>query len=246
MGPSSLPAPLHCPAHVHPGRRSSYEAISGNAADAPTDSTAATAAWAAGPPAGQPPAVEERDLFGRVDHLPVLLPVLRTGDRRRPRVGRRRDGRHRLDRRPLLPRPGDLSVRAQRRGRTASAEPADRLRGSARPKLSEAGLQPHRLERYMRSTDPDFETKAADVIGLYLDPPQHAVVFCIDEKTAIQALDRIDPLLPLPPGRPERHGFEHYRHGMLPLDATLNTHTASAVPRHTSDEFVAFLTSVVE
>src|SRR5215831_9677642 len=77
----------------------------------------------------------------------------------------------------------------------------------------DAGLQPHRLERYMRSTDPDFETKAADVIGLYLDPPHHAVVFCVDEKTAIQALDRIDPLLPLSPGRAERHGFEYYRHG---------------------------------
>src|SRR5207237_7930569 len=51
----------------------------------------------------------------------------------------------------------------------------------------DAGLQPHRLERYMRSTDPEFETKAADVIGLYLEPPQHAVVFCVDEKTAIQA-----------------------------------------------------------
>jgi len=113
-----------------------------------------------------------------------------------------------------------------------------------------AGLQPHRLERYMRSTDPDFETKAADVIGLYLDPPQHAVVFCIDEKTAIQALDRIDPLLPLSPGRAERHGFEYYRHGTLSLYAALNTHTGevlgSAVPRHTSDEFVAFLQSVVD
>src|SRR5438105_1177435 len=113
----------------------------------------------------------------------------------------------------------------------------------------DAGLQPHRLERYMRSTDPEFETKAADVIGLYLDPPQHAVVFCIDEKTAIQALDRIDPVLPLSPGRAERHGFEYYRHGTLSLYAALNTHTGevvgSAVPRHTSDEFVAFLESVV-
>src|SRR5262245_53009339 len=113
-----------------------------------------------------------------------------------------------------------------------------------------AGLQPHRLERYMRSTDPEFETKAADVIGLYLDPPQHAVVFCIDEKTAIQALDRLDPVLPLSPGRAERHGFEYYRHGTLSLYAALNTRTGevlgSAVPRHTSDEFVAFLASVVE
>jgi transposase len=114
----------------------------------------------------------------------------------------------------------------------------------------DAGLQPHRLERYMRSTDPDFETKAADVIGLYLDPPQHAVVLCVDEKTAIQALDRVDPLLPLSPGRAERHGFEYYRHGTLSLYAALNAHTGevlgSAVPRHTSDEFVAFLTSVVD
>jgi transposase len=113
----------------------------------------------------------------------------------------------------------------------------------------DARLQPHRLERYMRSTDPDFETKAADVIGLYLDPPQHAVVFCVDEKTAIQALDRIDPVLPLSPGRAERHGFEYYRHGTLSLYAALNTQTGevlgSAVPRHTSDEFVAFLESVV-
>ena len=96
-----------------------------------------------------------------------------------------------------------------------------------------AGLQPHRLERYMRSTDPEFETKAADVIGLYLDPPQHAVVFCIDEKTAIQALDRLDPVLPLSPGRAERHGFEYYRHGTLSLYAALDTEPAksSATPR---------------
>ena len=113
-----------------------------------------------------------------------------------------------------------------------------------------AGLQPHRLERYMRSTDPDFETKAADVIGLYLDPPQHAVVFCIDEKTAIQALDRLDPVLPLSPGRAERHGFEYYRHGTLSLYAALNTRTGEVVghtaARHTSAEFVGFLQSVVE
>ena len=113
-----------------------------------------------------------------------------------------------------------------------------------------AGLQPHRLERYMRSTDPEFETKAADVIGLYLDPPQHAVVFCIDEKTAIQALDRLDPVLPLSPGRAERHGFEYYRHGTLSLYAALNTRTGEVVghtaARHTSAEFVGFLQTVVE
>src|SRR6266853_3214418 len=112
-----------------------------------------------------------------------------------------------------------------------------------------AGLQPHRLERYMRSTDPEFETKAADVIGLYLDPPQHAVVFCIDEKTAIQALDRLDPVLPLSPGRAERHGFEYYRHGTLSLYAALNTATGEVLgktaARHTSEEFVAFLSDIL-
>ena len=114
----------------------------------------------------------------------------------------------------------------------------------------DAGLQPHRLERYMQSDDPDFEQKAADVIGLYLEPPHHAVVFCIDEKTAIQALDRLDPRLPLAPGRAERHGFEYYRHGTLSLYAALNTQTGEvigrAAARHTSDEFVAFLQSVVD
>src|SRR4029450_7348406 len=69
------------------------------------------------------------------------------------------------------------------------------------------GLQPHRLERYLTSNDPQFEAKAADVIGLYLNPPAHAAVFSVDEKTAIQALDRLDPVLPLSPGRAERHGF---------------------------------------
>ena len=112
-----------------------------------------------------------------------------------------------------------------------------------------AGLQPHRFERYMQSDDPDFETKAADVIGLYINPPQHAAVFAVDEKTAIQALDRLDPVLPLSPGRAERHGFEYYRHGTLSLFAALNTQTGEVVgqtvPRHTSEAFVGFLTNVV-
>jgi transposase len=111
------------------------------------------------------------------------------------------------------------------------------------------GLKPHRLERYMDSDDPDFETKAADVIGLYLNPPAHAAVFCVDEKTAIQALDRLDPVLPLSPGRLERHGFEYYRHGTLSLYAAFNTRTGEVLgktaARHTSAEFVAFLSDIV-
>ena len=112
-----------------------------------------------------------------------------------------------------------------------------------------AGLQPHRVRRYKTSNDPDFENKAADVIGLYLKPPTNAVVFCVDEKTAIQALDRLDPVLPLSPGRAERHGFEYFRHGTLSLYAALDTGSGEVIgktaSRHTSAEFVAFLTDVI-
>lgn len=110
---------------------------------------------------------------------------------------------------------------------------------------TKAGLRPHQVRSYMASDDPDFEKKAADVIGLYLKPPTNAVVFCVDEKTAIQALDRLDPVLPLSPGRAERHGFEYFRHGTLSLYAALNTATGEVTGktsgRHTSAEFVAFL-----
>jgi transposase len=111
------------------------------------------------------------------------------------------------------------------------------------------GLQPHRMERYMASDDPDFETKAADIIGLYLHPPQHAAVFGVDEKTAIQALDRTVPVLPLSPGRAERHGFEYVRHGTLSLYAALETRSGLVIgqtaERHTSQAFVAFLADLL-
>jgi transposase len=115
---------------------------------------------------------------------------------------------------------------------------------------SKTRLKPHRLDRYMASNDPAFEQKAADIIGLYLDPPQHAAVFCVDEKTAIQALDRLDPVLPLSPGRAERHGFEYYRHGTLSLYAALDVKTGEVhgktARRHTSADFLAFLNEIVK
>src|SRR3982750_2124452 len=114
--------------------------------------------------------------------------------------------------------------------------------------LTQADVRPHRLERYMASDDPDFENKAADLIGLYMAPPQHAAVFCVDEKTAIQALDRLDPVLPLSPGRAERHGFEYCRHGTFYLYAALDVKTGQVhgmtAGRHTSEEFVSFLTDI--
>ena len=101
----------------------------------------------------------------------------------------------------------------------------------------------------MASNDPHFEQKAAAIIGLYLNPPQNAAVFCVDEKSAIQALDRLDRRLPLSPGRAERHGFEYYRHGTLSLYAALNPQTGQLMgqtaARHTSQEFVAFLEEIV-
>jgi hypothetical protein len=108
-------------------------------------------------------------------------------------------------------------------------------------------LKPQRRDGCMTSDDPDFERKAADIIALYLHPPQHAAVFCVDEKTAIQALDRLDPVLPLSPGRAERHGFEYDRQGTLSLYAAHNTKTVEvcchllltrALPRFGSASFV--------
>jgi transposase len=114
----------------------------------------------------------------------------------------------------------------------------------------ETGLKPHRIERYLASDDPDFESKAADIIGLYLNPPQHLAVFCVDEKTAIQALDRLEPVLPLSPGRAERHGFEYYGHGTLSLNAALDMQSGKVLgktaARHISQEFVELLAEVVE
>jgi transposase len=107
------------------------------------------------------------------------------------------------------------------------------------------GLQPHRLQRYMASPDPDFEAKAKDILGLYLEPPEKAAVFCIDEKTAIQALDRVQPALPLRAGHPERHTVEYVRHGTVSLFAALEVHSGKVrgrcAPRHTSEAFVDFL-----
>lgn len=111
------------------------------------------------------------------------------------------------------------------------------------------GLQPHRLRHQMASDDPDFESKAADIIGPYLPPPAHAAVFCVDEKTAIQALDWFDPVLPLSPGRAKSHGFEYFRHGTLSLYAALETQSGTVLgktaARHSSAGFVGFLEQIV-
>ena len=94
-----------------------------------------------------------------------------------------------------------------------------------------------------------FEYKAADVIGLYLKTQAHAAVFCVDEKSAIQALDRLDKVLPLSRGRAERHGFEYLRHGTLSLYAALEVYSGQVLgkttARHNSAKKDAFLADVV-
>jgi len=107
------------------------------------------------------------------------------------------------------------------------------------------GLKPHQLDYYVASPDPDFEVKAAVILGLYLNPPAHSVVLCIDEKSHIQALDRTQPTLPLSPGQRERQSFEYLRRGTLSLYAALEVSSGrvrgKCVPRHNTMEFVRFL-----
>ena len=110
------------------------------------------------------------------------------------------------------------------------------------------GLQPHRQETFKLSSDPAFVDKVRDVVGLYLRPPDRALVLCVDEKPQIQALERTAPVLPLRPGRPERHSHDYKRHGTLDLFAALDvkagTLIGSCQPRHRSTEFRAFLDTI--
>jgi len=110
------------------------------------------------------------------------------------------------------------------------------------------GLQPHRLEHFKFSTDPDFDTKLTDVVGLYLDPPERALVLCVDEKSQIQALNRTAPLLPLRPGIPAQMSHDYKRHGTTSLFAALEVASGKVhgrcYRRHRHQEFLAFLSSL--
>lgn len=110
------------------------------------------------------------------------------------------------------------------------------------------GLQPHRLETFKLSSDPDFVAKVRDVVGLYVSPPQHALVLCVDEKSQIQALDRTQPLLPMRPGQPARRSHDYKRHGTTSLFAALDIATGKVIgkcfPRHRATEFRRFLDEI--
>jgi transposase len=107
------------------------------------------------------------------------------------------------------------------------------------------GLQPHRAETFKLSPDPQLIEKVRDIVGLYMNPPEHAVVFCVDEKSQIQALDRTQPLLPMRPGQVERGTHDYKRHGTTSLFAALELKTSRVIGqlhrRHRSREFRQFL-----
>ncbi len=110
------------------------------------------------------------------------------------------------------------------------------------------GLQPHRVETFKLSTDPQFIEKVRDIVGLYLNPPEKALVLCVDEKSQIQALDRTQPILPLAPGVAERRTHDYRRHGTTSLFAALDVATGKVIGethrRHRSTEFKRFLDRV--
>jgi transposase len=112
------------------------------------------------------------------------------------------------------------------------------------------GLRPHRAETFKLSTDPLFIEKVRDIVGLYLNPPDRALVLCVDEKSQIQALDRTQPILPMMPGVPERRTHDYSRHGTTTLFAALNIATGKIIGevhrRHRAKEFIAFLRTLDE
>jgi transposase len=114
----------------------------------------------------------------------------------------------------------------------------------------EWGLQPWRRETFKFSTDPQLEAKVRDVVGLYLNPPDKAVVLCVDEKSQVQALERTAPVLPLRPRIPEKATHDHRRHGTTTLFAALETATGKVTgacyPRHRHQEFLSFLRQVAK
>lgn len=111
-----------------------------------------------------------------------------------------------------------------------------------------SGLKPHRAEAFKLSTDPYFIEEVRDIVGLYLSPPERAIVLCVDEEGQIQALDRTQPLLPMQPGQAERHTHDYVRDGTTSLFAALNVATGEVIGkchrRHRHQEFLRFLEEV--
>ena len=183
------------------------------------------------------------------------------------RKWRNRFAEHRLDGLVDEPRSGrprriDDAAVAEVVRKTLEEKPRDATHWSTRSMAQATGyapstinriwrafcLQPHRSETFKLSTDPYFVDKTRDIVGLYVDPPQHAMVLCVDEKSQVQALDRTQPLLPLRPGQVERRTHDYKRHGTTSLFAALDVATGKVIGqcyrRHRSTEFRRFLNHV--
>jgi len=182
---------------------------------------------------------------------------------------RRRFVEHRLDGLSDDPRPGvprtitDDQVEAVI-VKTLEEKPDDATHWSTRSMAAEVGmsqttirriwhafgLQPHRAESFKLSTDPLFVEKVRDIVGLYLDPPERAMVLCVDEKSQIQALNRFQPILPMMPGTPERRSHDYVRHGTTSLFAALDMASGKVIgslrQRHRATEFKKFLIQIDE
>jgi len=110
------------------------------------------------------------------------------------------------------------------------------------------GLQPHRVENFKFSKDPQFVEKVRDIVGLYLNPPDRAIVLCVDEKSQVQALNRTEPILPLAPGVPARQSHDYERHGVTSLFAAMDVASGVTISncyrRHRRQEFLRFLNEI--
>ena len=183
------------------------------------------------------------------------------------RKWRNRFAEHRMDGLDDEPRSGrprriDDDAVAEVVRKTLEEKPRDATQWSARSMARATGyapstihriwqafsLQPHRSETFKLSADPYFVDKTRDIVGLYVDPPQHAMVLCVDEKSQVQALDRTQPLLPLRPGQVERRTHDYKRNGTTSLFAALDVATGKVIgqcyQRHRSAEFRKFLDHV--
>jgi transposase len=146
--------------------------------------------------------------------------------------------------------------------RTLEGKPPDATHWSTRDLAKQAGISPSSVGRiwhafglkpwltdtFKLSEDPQFVDKVRDVVGLYMNPPEHAVVMCVDDETSIQALDRTQPILPMRPGQIERRTHDYVRHGVTDLFAALNLATGQVVhqtrPQHRAIEFRKFLDTI--
>jgi len=176
-------------------------------------------------------------------------------------VSRRLDGLH-DEPRPGVPRSIDDATVEAVIVATLETMPADATHWSSRAMARASGistssvqriwrafgLQPHRAETFKLSNDPLFIDKVRDIVGLYMSPPDHALVLCVDEKSQIQALDRTQPLLPLRPGQVERRTHDYKRHGTTALFAALDIATGHVIgrcyKRHRAAEFRRFLDDI--